>query len=38
MQKDKDVLKKIKAFDLRINCHCALCIEEFSGRSLLDVS
>ena len=28
--------KKIKAFDLRNKCKCALCVDEFSGKKLLE--
>jgi len=28
--------KKIKAFDLRNKCNCALCVDEFSGRKILE--
>jgi len=27
--------KKIKALELRKSCHCALCVEEFSGQPLI---
>ena len=28
--------KKIKAFELRSRCNCALCVDEFSGKKLLE--
>lgn len=28
--------KKIKAFDLRNKCNCALCVDEFSGKKILE--
>jgi DUF971 family protein len=31
-----DGQKKIKAFDLRCNCKCAVCVEEMTGKKLLN--
>lgn len=31
-----DKVKEINAFDLRVGCSCALCIDELSGKLLLN--
>lgn len=36
IRKSDGVEKKIKPYELRTKCKCALCIDEFTGNKLLD--